>query len=189
MRVKGSGEKLKKKISEKQKETGKAETGEEKCGERLGDGLEKEDGLTFEEKSSRGERDEGEWYDEESSEQSQDAAGPFIRLGNRRFRRTAEVREKLAKVKATAIERVLEELEVDAEKKQMVMEREELVERVSRVYGEELRRADVADPNKARYIRDKMVTGVEESLEEKGGCWKVAGVDRRHRNLAACVRS
>ena len=53
----------------------------------------------------------------------------------------------------------------------MVMVREELVERVSRVYGEELRRADVADPNKARYIRDRMVTGVEESLEEKG--WRV----------------
>ena len=51
MRVKGSGEKLKKKRLEKQKETGKAETGEEKCGERFGDCLE-EDGLTFEEKSS-----------------------------------------------------------------------------------------------------------------------------------------
>ena len=36
MRVKGSGEKLKKKRSEKQKETGKAETGEEKCGKRWG---------------------------------------------------------------------------------------------------------------------------------------------------------
>ena len=36
MRVKGSGEKLKKKRSEKQKETGKAESGVEKCGERLG---------------------------------------------------------------------------------------------------------------------------------------------------------
>ena len=137
----------------------------------VGDCLEKEDGLTFEEKLSRGERDEGEWHDEESLGQSQDAAGPFIHPGNRRFRRTAEVWEKLAKVKATAIERVLDELEVEAEKKQMVMVREELVERVSRVYGEELRRADVADPNKARYIRDRMVTGVEESLEEKG--WRV----------------
>ena len=75
MRVKGSGEKLKKKRLEKQKETGKAETGEEKCGERLGDCFEKEDGLTFEEKLSRGERDEGEWHDEESPGQSQDAAG------------------------------------------------------------------------------------------------------------------
>ena len=36
--------------------------------------------------------------------------------------------EKFAKVKATAIERVLDELEVEAEKKQMVMVREELVE-------------------------------------------------------------
>ena len=78
MRVKGSAEKLKKKRLEKQKETGKAETGEEKCGERLGDCLEKEDGLTFEEKLSRGERDESEWHDEESPGQSQYAAGPFI---------------------------------------------------------------------------------------------------------------
>ena len=59
-------------------------------------------------------------------------------------------------MKARAIERVLDELEMEAEKKNMAMLKVELVERLSRLYGEELRRADVADPNKARYVRDCM---------------------------------
>ena len=81
------------------------------------------------------------------------------------------MRERLAKLKARAIERVLDELEMEAEKKNMAMLKVELVERLSRVYGEELRRADVADPNKARYVRDSMLACVEEALEVKG--WRV----------------
>ena len=81
------------------------------------------------------------------------------------------MRERLAKLKARAIERVLDELEMEAEKKNMAMLKVELVERLSRVYGEELRRADLVDPNKARYVRDSMLACAEEALGGKG--WTV----------------
>ena len=63
-------------------------------------------------------------------------------------------------------------MEMEAEKKNMAMLKKlELVERLSRMYGEELRRGEVADPNKARYVRDSMLACVEEALEVKG--WRV----------------
>ena len=74
------------------------------------------------------------------------------------------------------MERVMDELEVDADVKKMVVLKTELMERVSKVYGEELRRADVADPNRARFVRDSMSVSVEEALEEKG--WRVLETSR-----------
>ena len=59
-------------------------------------------------------------------------------------------RTELAEIKARAIERVIEELETNAGKKERVMLRTELEERLSVTYGRELRRVNVGDPNKAR---------------------------------------
>ena len=149
MRPRSSGVKSKKKKSENEDEAGKSGNGTEKCEEKLVKDLDlKAERVADEEESGQGEGDE--LRDEESVE-SQESVGPFIRPGNRRFRRTGEVRERLAKLKARAIETVLDEVDMEAEKKNMAILKVELVEQLSRVYGEELWRMDVADPNKARY--------------------------------------
>ena len=109
--------------------------------------------------------EEDEWCDEDSQDSQ---AGPFIRPGNRRFRRTGEERERLARVKARAILRVLDELDVEADDRKMVLPKVELVARMNTVYTDELRRAEASDPNKARYVRDSMLACVVDSLEEKG---------------------
>lgn len=136
-----------------------------------GEGLRSGSGLEEEDKEV--------WCDAEEepevaeSSQNSGSLGAFIRPGKRgRLRRTVgEMREKLAEIKARAIEQVIEELETDAGKKEQVMLRTELEERLSLTYGRELRRANVGDPNKARYVRDSMLAYVVGVLEEKG--WKV----------------
>ena len=168
-----SGEKSRKKKLErveKQDEAENPENREKKCAEKVAEGSETQIAAASVEDSSRGSEDE--WYDEES----QESLGAFIRPGNRRFRRTGEAREKLARIKVRAMERVMDELEVDADVKKMVVLKTELMERGIKVYGEKLRRADVADPNRARYVRDRMSVSVEEALEEKG--WRVLETSR-----------
>ena len=78
-------------------------------------------------------------------------------MGRGGRRTVGDNRERLAKIKRAAVDRVLEELSTDPEKAGLVMTRDELLDRLSESYAQGLRHAKALDPNKARYVRESMV--------------------------------
>ena len=92
-------------------------------------------------------------------------------MGRSGRRTVGDNRERLAKIKRAAVDRVLEKLSTDPEKAGLVMTRDELLDRLSELYAQGLRHAKALDPNKARYVRESMVECAKARLEKDG--WRV----------------
>ena len=111
--------------------------------------------------------DSDSWTDIVDVDQSD--GGAFIRPVRRGGRRTVgDNRERLAKIKRAAVDRVLEELSTDPEKAGLVMTRDELLDRMSESYAQGLQHAKALDPNKTRYVRESIVECAKARLEKDG---------------------